>query len=203
MLSSRGLCAGVNIPNVMALQKKEDEHFLRTRQQPTLSTVADCTEPGPRARAPPSARESRDPRAEGHCRATTPAWPRVHRRRSPHQQRDCWAAMPGEVQHQHQHQHQTWHGDMVKAQERIHALHRGVGAFKSYNALLVWPQSLASISWGLLCPCAWTHFCVWNSFGNPALLYALSCVHFQICIVLFVIGWRVLLSLEGSTLVYV
>jgi hypothetical protein len=55
---------------------------------------------------------------------------------------DRWAAMPGEVQHQHQHQHQTWHGDMVKAQERIHALHRVLGAFESYNVLLVWPQSL-------------------------------------------------------------
>lgn len=39
--------------------------------------------------------------------------------------------MPGEIQRK-----QTWHGDMVKAQERIHALHRVLGAFDSYNALL-------------------------------------------------------------------
>lgn len=46
--------------------------------------------------------------------------------------------MPGEVQGQGQQRSQAWHGDMVKAHDRIQALHRVLGAFDSYNALLVW-----------------------------------------------------------------
>jgi hypothetical protein len=114
---------------------------------------------------------------------------------------DRWAAMPGEVQHQHQHQHQTWHGDMVKAQERIHALHRVLGAFESYNVLLVWPQSLVPgiHPVGFAVPsCLLGHSSAFGAhLGTPALLHALSCVHFQICMVLFAGGWLVLLSLEG------
>jgi len=42
------------------------------------------------------------------------------------------AAMPGEIERK-----ATWHGDMVKARDRIQALHRVLGAFESYTSLLV------------------------------------------------------------------
>ncbi|KAG0568228.1 hypothetical protein KC19_6G004300 [Ceratodon purpureus] len=44
--------------------------------------------------------------------------------------------MPGEAQAQGQRQGQRNHGDMVKAHDRIQALHRVLGAFDSFNALL-------------------------------------------------------------------
>jgi len=51
---------------------------------------------------------------------------------------DPKSVMPGEIpMKQQQQQQSTWHGDMVKARERIQALNRVLGAFDSYFALLV------------------------------------------------------------------